>query len=94
MKTDINEMRQIINVYKDLLKISKRVSNLDVADCNVGLTDRQTKREDKLIAEAETIAARLGLHIYHQGDPRGASLYLVKNINADSSNYTDGVCIY
>jgi hypothetical protein len=39
-------------------------------------TNRADRREEKLIKRAEEIAKRYGLAVYHQGDPRGAALYV------------------
>lgn len=89
-----NELYHIIYSYKELKKIANSLSNLDTQDCNVGLTPVQEKRETKLITKAETLAQNIGLHAYHQSDPRGCSLYLVENDPKDArSNYTNGFAV-
>ena len=58
--------------------ISRSLSHLDELSCNQELTHRQETRSDNLEKQAATIAATYGLLSYHQSDPRGWSLYLVK----------------
>ena len=60
-----------------LQAISRSLHRLAEASCNYGLTERQDKREDRLVEEATAIAHRYGLLAYHQGDPRGWNLYMV-----------------
>ena len=43
--------------------------------------------------EAEERAQMLGLHAYHQGDPRGCALYLVESNKGAETNYTDGIAV-
>lgn len=56
-------------------------------DCNYGLTERQQKREDRLIAEVTALAKSLDLFIYIQSDPRGGTIYLDTKEIPDN-NYT------
>jgi len=88
-------LQRFFDAYEELKKIAKQLHRLDVHFCNYGLTKRQEKRAEKLEAEAEEIAKRIfRLHAYHQGDPRGATLYLVKSKKEASTGlYTSGVCI-
>lgn len=83
-----------ISQFRELQKISRQVHNLDINSCNYGLTDRQEKREDKLIKKASEIAERFNLKVYHQGDPRGCSLWLTENGENSGSNYTNGIAVY
>ena len=61
-----------------LQAISRALHRLDEASCNYGLTPRQEKREENLEQKAMAIAREYGSIAYHQSDPRGWSLYLVK----------------
>ena len=79
--------------YKELKRISHSLNRLDVNACNYGLTPRQEKRVEKLEARAEVIAKSLGLKSYHQGDPRGCSLYLIDK-TMDNTTYYRGIAIY
>lgn len=47
-------------------------------------------REASALRATKHTAASLGLHFYHQTDPRGASLY-VSNEPLNDQNYTDGI---
>ena len=90
----ITDLKRFLYVFKDLQKIERQLRRLGIQSCNYGLTDRQQKREDKLIKKADKIAKEFNLKAYYQGDPRGLSLYLVleEEFNKGSScNYTDGI---
>ena len=89
---NIQNIQKIFFAHKQLMSISKRLSRQDVNACNYGLTSRQEKMVKKLEDEAEEIANSLGLKAYHQGDPRGCSLYLITK-KMDDSNYNNGVAI-
>jgi hypothetical protein len=83
----------------ELRKIAKTLHSLDEHACNGYHSERAEKvagtKEKKLMARAEAIAQKYGVHAFHQGDPRGASLYLVDDLEAASSNYSSqGTCIY
>lgn len=79
----------------ELRSIAKKLHKLDEGDCN-GRSEQGQKRADtiseKLFKRAEEIAGWYGLQAYHQGDPRGCTLYLVNDECKD--NYTDGIAIY
>ena len=74
------ELTKVITVEDALMlqRISHRLHQLDENACNWGLTERQEKRVDRLEAQAEEIAQRYNLRAYHQTDPRGWSLYLIR----------------
>ena len=74
-----------------LQEISHSLHTLDENECNWGLTKRQETRQANLEKEANEIAAARKLEAYHQGDPRGWSLYL---INPGEEDYTKGVGIF
>jgi hypothetical protein len=46
--------------------------------------------ERNTLKRVAPLTAPLGLHFYHQGDPRGCSLY-VSNEPLNDQNYTNGV---
>lgn len=66
----------------ELQRISRTLHRLDEDSCNVPTDDagaaRVERKEARLIIKADIIAAKYGFVTYHQGDPRGWSLYLVK----------------
>ena len=76
-----------------LQRISHRLRQLDEASCNWGLTERQEKREERLEKQAQDIADKYNRFAYHQGDPRGWSLYLLTAEEAKSGNYYNGLGI-
>lgn len=91
---NINDLRYAFRQYDGLRKIAKSLHTQDENACNYGLSARQEKRVGKLEEEAQTIAATLGLHAYHQGDPRGCSLYLVEDLEkAERGDTGNGIAI-
>jgi hypothetical protein len=73
IKAGINNERAL-----QLQKISRSLHRLDEISCNCGKTPQQEKREENLEKQAQSIAKEHGFIAYHQSDPRGWSLYLVK----------------
>src|SRR3990167_9360213 len=97
----IDEYRAVISTYKALVRVAKTLHTLDEKSCN-GYADtdwgrkaevRDNTRTKNLLKKAQELASYLGMYAYHQGDPRGCSLYLVENLDA-STNYTNGIAIY
>jgi predicted phage-related endonuclease len=95
MKTikTINELRFVQNQMQQLQKISRQLHTLAENACNYGLSKRQETRQDNLMKQAEERAQLLGLHAYHQGDPRGCCLYLVEDNQGADTQYTDGIAV-
>lgn len=81
-----------------LFCISRTLHRLDEAQCSYGLTNRQERRAEKLEAEAMRIADKAKALAYHQGDPRGCSLYIIWPADLRGftvqANYTAGVAVY
>ncbi len=81
------ELNHFVYSYERLSKIARTLHKLDEGDCN-GRSERGQKRADtrsaNLEREAQGIAADFGLKAYHQGDPRGCSLYLIEKGQRDS----------
>jgi len=90
---NINEARQFVYVTEELKKLSHQLNSLYTANCNVGLTDRQEKRQTRLQDRANELAEQIGFICYHQTDPRGASIYLIDE-TMNNSNYGNGVVIW
>jgi len=88
----IEDINTSLWLYRRLMPIAKRISSIDLRECNHGITDRLEKKRNKLIAEAEEITEQVGLKIYHQGDPRGCSLYIIDD-TMDSTTYNRGIAI-
>jgi hypothetical protein len=84
---------------EELFRISRSLHRIAEQDCNVGLSDREQKRETRLMKRANAVAAELGATAYFQGDPRGAALYLifpgdVPEGRSPREFYTNGIAIY
>lgn len=93
----IQELNRFIFRFRELQKISRQLHKLSENSCNYGLTDKQEKRENKLIKKADDIAKEFNLRSYHQGDPRGCSLYLIEEVEflkGSSCDYTNGLAVY
>lgn len=93
------DMEVAFSTYRRLVKIATSLHHLDEVDCNYGLNKRQETRQSNLMKKAEELANVIGLHAYHQGDPRGCSLYLVRDLETAqrTHNYNstgDGIAIY
>lgn len=86
-------VKLVMYVLNDLRKIAKIIHKLDENACNYGLSKSQQTRLENLLKKADTIAKRLGLRAYHQGDPRGCSLYLVEKLKGADTDYNYGVAI-
>ena len=84
-------LSRIFWLHDEFRRIAKTLHRLDENACNYGLTPRQETRQVNLMKKAAEFASKLGLEAYHQGDPRGCSLYLVDNIQDD--DYTRGTAI-
>jgi broad specificity polyphosphatase/5'/3'-nucleotidase SurE len=69
----------------ELQRISRSLHKSDENSCNYGLTTCQEKREENLEKKAQEIATRYNMTAYHQGDPRGWSLYLVTQEQLDKA---------
>ena len=92
----------ILDVPK-LLRISNSLSKMAERYCNEPLTDEQNtraiQREERLVMDAIALVAPADCRIYHQGDPRGAALYVLPGIaenpeRPDDSYYSsDGVAV-
>jgi hypothetical protein len=74
----------------ELQRISHSLHTLDENECNYGLTHRQETRQTNLEKKANEIAISHKLNAYHQGDPRGWSLYI---IHTGEEDYTKGIAV-
>ena len=88
---NIRELARFEYHLHELRKISKALHTQDENACNYGLTKRQETRVENLEKRAADIAEWYGLKAYHQGDPRGCSLYLIEE--GMENSYHNGVCI-
>ena len=73
VKAGINNERAL-----KLQRISRSLHKIDEDDCNYEQSEKRSRREERLEKVAESIAKEHGFIAYHQSDPRGWSLYLVK----------------
>ena len=88
-----------INQYNYIRRIANDINTLDVASCNGEEWARYGKYDialNLLLAKLENYLTRINkvFHMYHQSDPRGASLYLsMQEIDKNNYNAT-AECIY
>ena len=89
-------LKQFVKDLPELQKIAKSLHKLDEMACNYRLTERQEKKQDELIERAREIAKKYGFDVYHDGDPRACTLYLItpemKN-EIGLPNYWEGIPI-
>ena len=93
-KMDFQLLRNYTYNLERLRKISNSLHSLDEKACNEGLSTRGETREAALEKEAQEIAGVYGLIAYHQGDPRGCSLFLITKEIQANKQYMDGIAIY
>lgn len=71
--------------------ISGLLHRLDERRCSYPVDENKAdRREAVLMADANEIARHYGLRAYHQGDPRGCSLYLVEPGPEAERDYSRG----
>ena len=91
-KDKVDELTNYLYMIEKLKRIAKTLHRLDEGDCN-GRSERGEKlsmtREKNLMKEAQRLAETLGLEAFHQGDPRGCSLYLI--VPGTEDQYSMGV---
>ena len=92
-----------VNQYNAFRRLGQRLHKLYEDQCN-GFQDafgnwdeaadkRAEQLEEKLNKQGEEMAGKLGLFIYYQTDPRGATIYLDKT-EIPYDNYNKAYCIY
>lgn len=84
-----------VELYMQLRHLARRLSTIDLQLCN-GLRgeDSYSKAQRAVNKTLDEVLMSYKLHWYHQGDPRGASLYVAK-MNMTASNYNQlGIAIY
>lgn len=94
--TKIQEYSEAIELFRRLQPIAKTIHRLDENSCNYELSKSQETRLTNLLEKATRTAAIFGLRIYHQSDPRGASLYIMPHeTEADWNDYNRiGIAVY
>jgi hypothetical protein len=91
---DINAFG-VVEWYIQLLKLSKKLSKLDIDSCNGDITeDIYNDSVCKITIKINKICDTLSLFWYHQTDPRGVSLYISKVLLTSDNYNTTGVAIY
>lgn len=85
---NIQEVKKIDWVLSNLKRIARSIHHLDECACNYELSKRQESRRTNLLKVANEWAGHLGAKVFHQGDPRGCSLYLVPMDFNNEGDYT------
>lgn len=82
------------NQYNWFRRIGTELHKLYEQNCNGELTEGQYEAyTDVFYDKANQKAKELGLHIFYQTDPRGATIYLDR-VEIPENNYTRAFCIY
>lgn len=82
------------NTYNWFRRVGERLNEIYTANCNGDLTESEYEYvTDAIYKRVEEYNEGLGLHIYYQTDPRGATIYLDKK-PIPENNYTTAYCIY
>jgi hypothetical protein len=103
------DLKRFLYRFEELRKISRKVHKIDENDCN-GYQDfkgnwderaekQAEKKKEKLLLRADEISQEFGLKAFHQGDPRGCSLYLIdevvyKGSSLSELDYMQGIPVF
>ena len=83
--------------YADFKRVGKALNKCFVKDVNGFYREEDRLTNDRITASyyktADKMAKELGLYIYYQTDPRGATIYLSRH-EIPENNYTVATCIY
>lgn len=89
MKLGITE-----NVFNQFKTIGKKLRQQYENRCNTDISDETYESiVNPIYEKADKLAKNLGLYIYYQTDPRGATIYLDKKPISEN-NYTVATLIY
>ena len=93
---NMQDAKEAIELLRRLQPIAKTIHRLDENLCNYELSKAQETRLTNLKEKAIRTAAIFGMRVYHQSDPRGASLYIMpSDTKIDWNNYnTEGIAVY
>jgi len=83
------------NQYNWLRRKGEALRKVYEMDCNGEFIKEDTadRKEGFLLRQVNPYIEKLGLKVYYQTDPRGATLYLDKDPIPENS-YTNASCIY
>ena len=76
----------------ELIRIGKKLNRFYTNSCNGYNSEKNDRLATNWENKAKMIAKRMKAHIYFQGDPRGATIYIDKK-PIPSNNYTSAVCL-
>jgi hypothetical protein len=81
------------NQYNWLRRKGAELHKLYEADCNGEAEPEQVFVENAYYKAINAYISKLGLSIYYQTDPRGATIYVDRQ-PIPENNYTQAICIY
>lgn len=81
------------NQYNWLRRKGQELHYIYVADCNGELENESQCFEDPIYKKVNEYVKKLGLFVYYQTDPRGATIYIDK-VEIPDNNYNQAVCVY
>jgi hypothetical protein len=82
------------NQYNWLRRKGEELHNVYVDQCNGDIAESDYERlTDPIYESVNTYISKLGLSIYYQTDPRGATIYIDRQ-PIPENNYTQAICVY
>lgn len=90
----LRRVQGTLHYGRQLWELQRSIHRIDENECNRSLTPREENRRERLVKEADSLAALLGLKCYHQSDPRGCALYLIPrewDHATAQANYPSGI---
>jgi hypothetical protein len=91
---NLNDAKRMMATMTEINRLARSIHRCDEINCNRTTTPREDARRDRALARIEELAQPYGWRVYHQSDPRGASVYLVErswDAEMVSSRYNEGL---
>lgn len=84
-----------VNQYNQFRRLGSVLHTVYELNCNGDLSEEQYEADtDNVYAQTNRLAKKLGLHIFYQTDPRGATIYLSHDPIPENSYNTSAQCVY
>lgn len=85
--------REVFKLARELMRLANRHHRLQEAACNVTLTERQEKTEQRTEEKIRALCAPLGITPVFSGDPRGATVKLKVPSGRTNDWGGTGICV-
>lgn len=84
-----------VNQYNQFRRLGSVLHTIYELSCNGDLSEEQYEADtNNVYAKADKLAKDLGLKIFYQTDPRGATIYLSRDPISENSYNTSAQCVY